>query len=164
MIENQMKKNPDNLIPIGWREWISFPEWGIEYLKVKVDTGARTSSLHVRDIEHFQKGSEPWVCFTVFPWQKSLDGSARVSAAVKSFRKVRSSSGSQEERPVIEAGIRIAGETIVAELTLTNRDQMGFRMLLGREAIRKRFLVVPGRSYLGGMPALMIRRKNRGKS
>ena len=159
-----MKKTFDNLISIGWREWISFPEWNVDYLKVKVDTGARTSSIHVRDIEHFRKNSIPWVNFTIYPWQKSMEGSARVSAPVKSFRKVRSSSGIQEERPVIEARIRIAGEQITAELTLTNRDQMGFRMLLGREAIRKRFLVVPGRSYLGGKPDLVIRRKNRGKT
>jgi len=158
-----VRKKFENLIPVGWREWVSFPEWNIEYLKVKVDTGARTSSIHVKEIKHYTKNAEPWVDFTLFPWQRSQDGSSRISAAVKSFRKVRSSSGSQEERPVIMADVVIAGERIRAELTLTNRDQMGFRMLLGREAIKKRFMVIPGHSYLGGEPALATRKRNRGK-
>jgi len=158
-----MKKTFEHLIPVGWREWVSLPGWNIEYVKAKVDTGARTSSIHVRELEHFERDSTPWVSFSVYPWQKSLEGKSRVSAPVKSFKKVRSSSGSQEERPVVEAEIVIAGEKVRAELTLTNRDQMGFRMLIGREAVKKRFLVIPGQSYLGGKPELAVRRKNRGK-
>ncbi len=157
------KKDFSNLTPIGWREWISFPEWGVDYMKVKVDTGARTSSLHVGEIEYFEKDSGPWVRFNVYPWQKSFTERASVTAPVKDFRTVKSSSGCQQRRPVIMALIQLAGHTFPVELTLTNRSSMGFRMLLGRAAMRKKFIVIPGKSYLGLRPDPEIRAKNRSR-
>ena len=156
-----MKKDFSNLTAIGWREWISFPEWGVKYMKVKVDTGARTSSLHVGEIEYFEKDSAPWVKFNVYPWQKSLNDRKSVTASIKDFRTVKSSSGCQQRRPVIMARIQLAGHTFSTELTLTNRSSMGFRMLMGRAAMRKNFIVIPGTSYLGFKPEQEIRNRNK---
>jgi hypothetical protein len=153
----------ENSTVIGWREWVALPEWGVEYIKVKVDTGARTSSLHASYLAFFEKDNMRWVRFVINPWQDSRDNAVTVEAPVLSMRNVRSSSGVSEQRPVVLAAIDVAGTTITAELTLTNRDKMGFRMLLGREAIRGRFIVNPGRSYFGGRPEKEIRRKNRGR-
>ncbi|MBN2627083.1 MAG: ATP-dependent zinc protease [Spirochaetales bacterium] len=156
-------KKLENKIPIGWREWISLPEWNIDYIKVKVDTGARTSSLHVEDLEYFENSGEPWVRFSISPRQKSHLDQVRAEAKVIAQRDVRSSSGYLEKRPVIQTSLIVAGKQISAEITLTNRDKMGFRMLLGREAIRKVFLVIAGVSYLGGKPPSEIRNRNRMK-
>ena len=153
-------KKLDNKTPVGWREWISLPEWNIKYIKVKVDTGARTSSLHVTDVEYFEKEGENWVRFTLYPWQKSINDRESVEAQIITHKDVRSSSGYLEKRPVVRTTLVVAGKTIQAEITLTNRDKMGFRMLLGREAIRSSFSVIPGLSYLGGKPPLEIRKLN----
>lgn len=157
-----MKKIFSDLIVIGWREWVSFPEWGIDHLKVKVDTGARTSSLHVRDLKYFEKDSKPWVQFYVYPWQESTKNKVLVSTPVVSHRNVKSSSGCLEKRPVILAKLKISDQEIEIELTLTNRSTMGFRMLLGRAAMRNHFMVIAGKSYLGGRPSPEVRKKNRG--
>jgi hypothetical protein len=104
------------------------------------------------------------VSFTVHPWQKSRRDGVQIETALISRRNVRSSSGSLEKRPVVTACISVAGTIIKAELTLTNRDQMGFRMLLGREALRGKFMVAAGLSYIGGKPGKHIRWKNRGRA
>ncbi|MBF9016751.1 MULTISPECIES: RimK/LysX family protein [unclassified Oceanispirochaeta] len=158
-----MKKDFSDLTAIGWREWVSFPDWKIDYIKVKVDTGARTSSLHVGELEYFEQNTEQWVSFYVYPWQESSMDKVRISAPVTSFKYVKSSSGCQERRPVILATLELAGQKVKTEMTLSNRSTMGFRMLLGRISMRKNFFVIPGKSYLGGKPSLEIRKKNRGK-
>jgi hypothetical protein len=140
---------------------VGLPQWGIANLKAKIDTGARTSSLHAFDLEWFERDSEPWVRFEIHPWQRSTDDAVVAEAAVESSRDIRSSSGEIEHRPVIRAPLSIAGHEVDAEITLTRRDQMGFRMLIGREAVRRRFLVDPGVSYRGGRPPKDIRLKNR---
>ena len=122
-------RHPDRLI-VGWREWVSLPDLGIERIKVKVDTGARSSSLHAYDLQEFERGGERWVRFKVHPAQRN---SAQVVQ-------------------VIVTNIALLGFTWPVELTLANRDAMGFRMLLGRQAFRRRFLVDGGRSYYGGKP------------
>jgi len=146
---------------LGWREWIALPDWGIDHLKAKVDTGARTSSLHAFDLEWFDRRGEPWVRFQVHPWQRSTSDAVTVEAPVVATRDIKSSSGVVDHRPVVRTTLTIAGTPTPAESTLTRRDEMGFRMLVGREAIRNRFLVDPGVSYLGGRPAKTIRRRNR---
>lgn len=157
-----MKKGEiDHLTPVGWREWISIPQWGVEYIKVKVDTGARTSSIHVQDIEEFRKEGTLWVRFKVFPFQKSTRHFVLAEAPVIDTREVRSSSGHQEMRPVVKAEFILSGIRFEGEITLTNRDQMGFRMLLGREALKERFFVLAGKSYMGGKPPAEILKKNR---
>lgn len=146
---------------LGWREWVSLPEHGVEWMKAKVDTGARTSSLHAFGIEAFTRDGVPWVRFEVHPWQRSTGGVVTVEAPVLDLRWVRSSSGERERRHVVSLPVRVAGQTTTVEVTLANRDAMGFRMLLGRQALRPRFLVDPGRSYLGARPPRATREANR---
>lgn len=149
-------------VTLGWREWIALPGWNVDYLKAKIDTGARTSSLHAFGLEWFDLAGSPWVRFEIHPWQRSTDDSVIAEAAVIATRDVRSSSGDVDHRPVVHASIVLAGLPLTAEVTLTRRDEMGFRMLIGREALRGRFVVDPGVSYLGGRPDRSIRRRNRG--
>ncbi len=147
---------------MGWREWVVLPDLNIDWIKAKIDTGARTSSLHAEDVEVTREDGIDRVQFTVAPWQMSTLDSTRSTAELLEFRSVRSSSGEAEDRPVILTTVRIAGTEVLAELTLTRRDEMGFRMLIGREALRQRFAVDSGSSYLGKRPARDIRSRNRG--
>ncbi len=137
---------------IGWREWVGLPDLGIKWIKVKVDTGARSSSLHAFDLEVFEREDENWVRFSVHPVQRKSDKAIRVEAKVLEYRSVRSSSGKASMRPVIVTNVKLHGVSWPVELTLANRDEMGFRMLLGREAFRKRFVVDAGGSYFGDKP------------
>lgn len=143
---------------------MSLPDWDVAHLKAKVDTGARTSSLHAFGLEWFDRGGNPWVRFEIHPWQRSTADSVVAEAAVAATRDVKSSSGEVEHRPVVHTSLVLAGRAVMAEVTLTRRDEMGFRMLVGREALRNRFLVDPGASYLGGRPDKSIRRRNRGNA
>ena len=135
---------------MGWREWIELPELGIKRVKAKVDSGARSSSLHAEDIELFQTRGSMGVRFTVLPLQRSRLRAVTCQALLHDERYVKSSNGSRELRPVIRTSVSWGGQTWEIDVTLTSRDLMGFRMLLGREAIRRRYLVDTGRSYLGG--------------
>jgi hypothetical protein len=139
-------------LSVGWREWVSLPALGIPSVKAKVDTGARSSSLHVFDVEHFRRGSRPFVRFRVHPRQRDVRTSVVAEAEVVADRYVRSSSGHRDRRPVIVTEVEVFETRWPIEITLANRDAMGFRMLLGREAVRTRFLVDAGRSYYGGRP------------
>lgn len=151
----------DHLRTLGWREWVSLPELGVEWIKAKVDTGARSSSLHAVDIEQFDGDGGRWVRFVVAPWQRSDLDSVTASAPLHETREVKSSSGDSQIRPVIRTIVRIDGINQAVDMTITDRADMGFRMLLGREAIRRRFLVNPGRSYRAGKPPRAIRARNR---
>lgn len=135
---------------IGWREWVGLPGLGIERIKAKVDTGARSSSLHAFDLREFSRDGTAWVRFRVHPVQRRSDTTVEVEAPVLEQRAVRSSNGKVARRPVILAEVTLLGVTWPVELTLAGRDEMGFRMLLGREAFRRRFLVDAGRSFCGG--------------
>lgn len=143
-------RTPPDLPTIGWREWVALPDVGIRYVKAKVDTGARSSSLHAFDLHEFERGGEPWVRFKVHPEQRTSSVVVEAEARVLDHRAVRSSSGASTVRPVIRTTVELLGQTWEIELTLANRDAMGFRMLLGREAFRGRFVVDAGRSYCGG--------------
>lgn len=148
---------------MGWREWVALPDWNVAHLKAKIDTGARTSSLHAFGVEWFDRAACPWVRFEIHPWQRSTEDALVAEAAVVATRDVKSSSGEVEHRPVVRTSLVLAGRPVIAEVTLTRRDEMGFRMLIGREALRNRFVVDPGVSYLGGRPDRSIRRRNRGE-
>lgn len=146
-----MQESDEPLPLTGWREWVALPEFGIPRIKAKIDTGARSSSLHAFDVVQTTDASGATrVRFCVHPRQRDDRKSIEVEAAVLEFRHVRSSSGVESHRPVIVTSVAAFGRTWPIELTLADRDAMGFRMLLGREAIRGRFLVDPGSSYLGG--------------
>ena len=143
------KNNPDNII--GWREWISLPKLGVDKIKCKVDTGARTSALHAFYVEpyHTKKG-QLHVKFGLHPLQRNKTKIVECKAKVLDTRTVTDSGGHREKRYVIETPIMLGHHEWVAELTLTDRENMLFRMLLGREAIKNRFIVNPARSYLIG--------------
>lgn len=147
----------------GWREWVRLPDLGVGPVKAKLDTGARTSALHAFDLTEYANAGADWVRFSVHPWQRSDADAVLVECPVHDRRVVRSSSGHEQERIVILTGLEILGHRITTELTLTRRDEMGFRMLVGREALRQGFLVDAGRSYLGGRPPRSVRRRNRGR-
>lgn len=147
----------------GWREWVSLPQVGVPWIKAKLDTGARSSALHAFDLEEFEKEGSSWVRYSVHPWQRSDADAVSVESRVQDVRTVRSSSGHVEDRYVVLLDLSLAGRVITAEVTLSRRDEMGFRMLVGREALRQGFVVDPARSYLGGRPPVATRRRNRGR-
>lgn len=139
-----------DLAVVGWREWSSLPELGIERIKVKVDTGARTSALHAFDVEELERDGEPWLRFRVHPLQRNAHTTVEAEARLIDRREVRSSTGRVTLRPVIRTRVVLGAESWPIEVTLVRRDLMGFRMLLGRQALRKRFVVDPNRSFLMG--------------
>lgn len=149
----------DPLPVIGWREWVALPELGIDHIKVKVDTGARTSSLHAFDLEETAREGIVVVRFTIHPEQRRAHPEIPAELPLVARRRVRDSGGRSELRPVVETEIALHGRRWPIELTLTRRDAMGFRMLLGRQAIRHRFVVDPGGSYYAGKRIRKIRRK-----
>jgi hypothetical protein len=148
----------------GWREWVSLPDLGVDWIKAKIDTGARTSSLHAFDIQEFARDGEAWVRFRVKPWQDSQEDAVVVESPIHDRRAVRSSSGHAQERLVVQLMIRLVDREVMAEVTLSNRDEMGFRMLIGREALRRGYVVDPARSFLGGRAPREARRRNRGRA
>lgn len=149
---------------IGWREWVSLPDWQVPWIKAKVDTGARTSAVHAFDIETIERDDGRWARFAIHPWQDSSEDEVVVEAPLVGRREVRSSSGAARVRPVVLTTIDLAGQRVPVEISLTRRDEMGFRMLIGRQALRRRFIVDPARSYLGGRPDPRIRQRNRGRA
>lgn len=138
---------PDSTI--GWREWARLPGLGGAIVKAKVDTGARTSSLHAFDLRELERGSETWIGFDFHPRQRDEGAVVHAEARLVDRRRVTASNGESELRPVVETDLELDGVRFPIELTLTRRDAMGFRMLIGRHALRGRFLVDPERSYLG---------------
>jgi len=138
---------------VGWREWVALPDLGIERLPAKVDTGARTSALHAVDIAPETRADGEWVRFVV-PEEVTRDPARRVhEARVRDVRDVKSSIGDTERRYVILTTVQMAERHIQVEVTLTDRSEMEFPMLIGRNALRAgRLLVHPSRSFLQGQP------------
>ena len=149
-----------DLEPLGWREWIGFPEFNIPKIKAKIDTGARSSALHAFMVEPFERDGVQWVRFAIHPIQGDTDTVVVCEAPILDRRVVRDSGGHDELRYVINALITIGDEQIRAEVTLTDRDTMAFRVLLGRSALRSRYVVHPGRSYLQSKSARKKKQRN----
>lgn len=140
------------LTVIGWREMLSLPDLGVDRIKAKIDTGARTSALHAFNCQEFQRDGKTMIRFEIHPRQRDNKYSITAEAELLEYRKVTSSGGHSQTRPVILTTIQLGEHQWQGELTLTNRDVMGFRMLLGRQAVRKRFSIDPGKSFLQCSP------------
>jgi hypothetical protein len=135
---------------LGWREWCALPELGIPAIKAKVDTGAKTSALHTFGIEPFSEGGAPWVRFYVHPLQRNESVVCECAAPVVDEREVTDSGGHREVRYIVETRLEVGGRSRRIEMSLTNRDTMRFRMLLGRKAMTGEVAVHPGKSFLNG--------------
>ncbi len=137
---------------IGWREWVALPDLGVPEIKAKVDTGADNSSLHAFNVERFERDGVDMVRFDVHVRQRKRKPSVSCVAEVALERKVKNPGGRSELRPVIRTRLIVAGKEIEALVNLTTRDEMTFRLLLGRRTVRRHFLVDPDHSYLGQRP------------
>ncbi len=134
----------------GSEEWCSLAILGIPAVKARIDSGARTSSLHALNIRPFTRNNTRWVSFEVHPLQNERSTVLRCEARVLDRRSVKNSGGSSEKRYVIKTTLGLGDGEWEIELTLTNRDSMGYRMLIGREAMSRRLLVDPAESFLLG--------------
>jgi len=143
---------------------VRLPDIGVPWIKAKLDTGAQTSSLHASGIKPFERDGEEWVRFRVRPWQDSADDDVLVELPIQDRRDVRSSNGHVQERIVVRMSIVLLERTIRTDVTLSNRSTMGFRMLIGRRALRRGFDVSSRDSYLGGRAPREARRANRGRA
>jgi len=138
-----------NLAVIGWREWVNLPQLCSTSIKAKVDTGARTSSLHVDNLSiETREKDEIYAVYTLFPEQDNENTKVDLSTKVIEFRTIKSSNGILDTRPVIETQIKLGNNIFETQITLASRDNMGFRMLLGRESIKNIFVVDPDKSFL----------------
>lgn len=133
---------------IGWREWVSLPKLGIHRIKAKIDTGARTSALHAFSLQPFIEDGISKIRFDIHPFQHDITHIVTCTAVIVDRRLVTDSGGHEEERYVIQTPITIGVQSWEIEITLTERENMLFRMLLGRSALRKRFIVNPARSFV----------------
>ncbi|MDX1902263.1 MAG: RimK/LysX family protein [Gammaproteobacteria bacterium] len=135
-------------LTIGWREWVALPELGIHRIKAKIDTGARTSALHAFALRPFRENNQNKISFDIHPIQHNRDVVITCTADIIDRRMVSDSGGHTEERYVIMTPLLIGSHTWPIEITLTERDSMLFRMLLGRSAIRNHFMINPGKSFM----------------
>ena len=147
-MSNTRRKSPR--LVIGWREWVSFPILGIEKIKAKIDTGARTSAIHAFGIREFERDGQSFVEFLLHPAQRRKIPEIQCCAPVKEKRMITSSNGAKSERYIIETVLGIGEHSWPIELSLAKRDQMGFRVLLGRQAIRGKCIIDAGSSFKFG--------------
>jgi len=146
----KIEKVLDNLKIIGSDEWCVFKKLGIPAIKARVDSGAKTSSIHASNIEVVSKDGDDWVRFEVDPIQDDANILIKCEAKLLRSKKVKSSMGASEERLMIRTPLSIGKDTFIIKLTLASRDTMNYRMLLGREALNRRYLINPAEHCLLG--------------
>jgi hypothetical protein len=150
MNDPRVSFSPSTKPRLGWREWASLPDLKVKAIKVKVDTGARTSALHATQITYHSVRHKTYVRFKIHPLQDTQVPEIDAAGLLLEERQVVSSHGHSTFRPTILTRIQIGTWVWPIELTLVNRDIMGFRMLVGRQALKKKFLIDPGASFLVG--------------
>jgi hypothetical protein len=151
-----MKRTKQRLVHlVGWREWVQLPKLHIDHIKAKIDTGAKTSTLHAINIKPFMQHGVYKVRFLIHPLQQDESVEVACSAEVVDIRTIIDSGGKRERRYVIKTPIIVGNEKFEIELTLTDRAGMAYRMLLGRSALKKRFMVNPYRSFLQGKGTIL---------
>lgn len=144
---------------VGWREWVHLPDLASPSIRAKLDTGARSSSLHATDVEPFRRRGESWVRFRIRPRSEAGSRSVRCEAPSLGVRRVRSSTGVVQRRHVVRTRLRLGEVAWEIEVTLSDRAEMGYEMLIGRTALHRRFVIDPARSYVLGRPARSARKK-----
>ena len=140
-------KKTDKLI-VGAIEECSLPEFGIENLPVRIDTGAKTSSLHVDGIKQFRRDGSPWVSFHIHPNIHSVEETIACEAKVYDIRTIKSSNGSTDERIIVKTTLKLGGRSWTIQLSLSDRSEMTYLMLLGRQGMGRRVLVNPAETFL----------------
>lgn len=153
-----MRRSPKKAKPVvGWREWAVLPDLGISKVKAKIDTGAKTSSLHAFDVIVIKRQGKNFVRFKVHPLQRNTRRVVECEAQLVEWRQVTDSGGKRTLRPVIETRVMLGAREVLVEVTLIARDQMGFRMLIGRQALRGTWLVDPSKSYIAADDVEVLR-------
>lgn len=141
-----LKQKP--LAVVGWREWVSLPLLGIEKIKAKIDTGAKTSALHAYDVHPVKRQGRDFIKFKVHPLQRNTRRVVECEAPLLEWRYITDSGGRRTLRPVVRTVLNVGELAVEVEITLIARDQMGFRMLVGREALKRRCIVDPSKSFI----------------
>ena len=152
MLKNTKKIKKKEKPRIGWKEWCALPELNISEIKAKIDTGACTSALHAQVLSISEYGGKQFIRFRVYPHQSDRYAPKVCKALLVAKRYVMSSNGQKEKRYVIKSRVTVGKTTFVTEITLTDRSPLRFRMLLGRLALRKNFLIDPAKSHIQGRP------------
>lgn len=143
-----MKTTKQPKLISGWREWAQLPDLNVEYIKVKIDTGAKTSSLHAFDLKTYTDGGREWLQFDIRPFQDNETITHTCRSPIVDHRWITSSSGHKQKRFIIETTLTLGEYSSLIEISIANRDEMGFRMLVGRNAPKGRILVDPSHSFL----------------
>ena len=152
-LNNKRKKDAKTaLTPLGWREWVFLPSYNSFKLKAKIDTGARTSSIHATNIQIYRKGNSERVKFQIYQSESFLD----IDTKLVSYKKIKSSFGQTETRPTVNMKIQIGRETWLTKITLAQRSKLTYPMLIGRNTLNKKYIIHSHRSYLAGSSSIKV--------
>ena len=146
LLKKGKKNKISSLTPLGWREWVFLPLYNDFKLKAKIDTGARTSSIHATNIQVYQKGDSQMVKFQIYQSESFLD----IDTKLVSYKKIKSSFGQTEIRPTVHMKIQIGAEIWLTEITLAQRAKLTYPMLIGRNSLNKKHIIHSHKSYLAG--------------